>query len=102
MSSLVKNAADAEQVKEAGDKAQRNRRQELDQVRLVVGTSLGRAFYWRLLQLCGVFQSSFNHSGSITAFNEGQRNIGLKLLADLNEAAPEAYVTMMRESKTNV
>lgn len=99
MKPVVKNAADEGQVKDAEKKAKSQREQELEDVRSLLATQHGRRFIWRYLSACGVFTSSWNHSGSIMCFNEGQRNIGLKLLSDVNEASPDAYLVMMKEAK---
>lgn len=97
---LVKNAADESQVKGAEQKMKSARERELADMRFILSTAQGRRVIWRYLEACGVFQISFNHSGAITSFNEGMRNIGLKLLTDINDAAPEAYVTMLKEKET--
>lgn len=95
--SKPRNVADGA---EAGNqKARSAREQELQDFSMLLATRPGRRFVWRLLSLTGVFRTSFDNSGSVTAFNEGQRNIGLRLLADVNEAGPEHYVVMLRESK---
>jgi hypothetical protein len=94
----MKNVADKSQVKQAEYKQKRMRDIELDDVRHVLSTPNGRRYMWRYLAECGVFQTSFDGS-SRTYFREGERNIGLKILADINEAQPEAYVTMLKEAQ---
>jgi len=98
---LVTNAANESQVKEAGSKIKDLRMQELNDMRAILSMPQGRRFVWRYLTHCKVFQSTFNHSGSITSFNEGMRNVGLMMLSDVNDASPESYLTMMKESKEN-
>lgn len=95
---LVKNAADPEQVQQAKEKAESLNDRRLNDVREVLNTVRGRRFYWTLLEFCGVFKTS-NADEFQIFFNEGMRNVGLKLLADVNEAAPEAYLKMLGESK---
>ena len=68
-------------------------------VKKVMQTEHGRRFVRRLLEVAGVFRSSFNNSGSITAFNEGQRNLGLLILADLMTHCPDDFVNMMKDTK---
>ena len=97
-SSLVKNAADPEQVAAAKDKVESLNDRRLNDIREVLNTRRGRRFYWRYLEICGVFKTS-NADASQIFFNEGMRNIGLQLLADVNEAAPEAYLLMLRVSQ---
>jgi hypothetical protein len=93
------NTANPQEVKEQAKKQKSARDREVDDVFFLLGTPQGRRFIWRYLEQCGLFASSFHHSGSQMYFNEGQRNVGLRLLADVNEANPAAYVTMMQEAK---
>jgi len=96
--SIVRNAADPEQVEQAKDKVESLNDQRLNDIREVLNTRRGRRFYWRYLTICGVFKTS-NADASQIFFNEGMRNVGLQLLADVNEAAPEAYLVMLREAQ---
>src|SRR5687767_10645516 len=99
MKPLVTNAANEGQVNEAEKKVKFGRDRDLSDVSAILATLHGRRFIWRYLTECRVFETSFNNSESITYFNEGMRNIGLKLLADVNEASPDAYLQMLKESK---
>lgn len=76
------------------------RRKELDDLRWWLGHPQGRRIALRLLEEAGVFRSSFNHSGSVMAFNEGKRNVGLFLTAELLEAAPAGYFKLLSEHRT--
>lgn len=96
---LVNNAANKSQVKDAAKTEKLKRDRELRDVHHVLSTREGRRFYWRYLCECRIFQSSFNNSGSVTYFNEGKRDVGLKLLSEMDEAAPESYLLMLKESK---
>lgn len=99
MRPLVKNAADEGQVKEAGKKAQFRADRERQDMAWFLSFRQGRRIAWRYLSECGVFQSSHHPSGSQVYFLEGQRNIGLKLLADVTDASPDALIQMMKEAK---
>lgn len=76
------------------------RRTHVEDVKWLMSSPRGRRLVWWLLAKCGVNRTSFNNSGSVMAFNEGQRNIGLVLQAEVLDAAPEAYVTMLNEQRT--
>lgn len=95
---FVKNPADSTQVKEGRAKASFSRKQELADMRKILETQEGRRFVWRYLEVCHIFQSSWSPSAAIH-FNEGQRDIGLRLIADVTEANDEALIQMMREAK---
>lgn len=101
---MARNAADETQVKEAAAKEKRGRERDLEDLRFLLSTIQGRRFVWRQLSECGVFKSSFT-GNSTTFFNEGRRDVGLKLMADVMESKPEAYLQMAQEAKreeTNV
>lgn len=99
MKAYTGNAADIEQVKEAASKEKRGKEQRCDDMLMVLSTPQGRRFIWRYLTECGVFRTSYTGDATNTIYLEGQRNMGLKILSDVNEASPEAYIKMMLESK---
>jgi hypothetical protein len=86
--------ADAEEA-EARD----TRRKELEDLRWLLGHPQGRRLVLRMLEETGVFRSSFNHSGSLMAFNEGRRNIGLWLTSELMEGSADGYLRVLKEHK---
>jgi hypothetical protein len=77
----------------------KGRKQELMDIDTLMSTPAGARFIWRLLTLSGIFRSSFSSDPLVMAMNEGQRNIGLRLLSDLTEACPDKYLNMMRTAK---
>lgn len=99
MTSLVKNAADGEQVRRAGQKERYARKERLDDMRLILATEQGRRFIWDILTQCNMFRSCFTGS-SETYYLEGQRDIGLMLMADVMAAEADKYVLMAREAQT--
>lgn len=96
---LVGNAADPEQVKSAVRKEKFNRDTELNDIRQVLSSLQGRRFVWKYLGVCGVDRISFGNGNDNTNFLEGQRNVGLKLKADIVDADPEYFLQMIKESK---
>lgn len=76
------------------------RDQEIADFKWLVESKQGRRFLWRLLEKTGVYRSSFTGS-SETFFLEGQRNIGLLLVSELNAICPDVYSTMLKEQKSN-
>ncbi len=76
----------------------KQRQGELEDLRWLLGNAQGRRIALRMLDRTGVYRSSFNHSGSVMAFSEGRRDIGLWLTAELLEASPDRYLKLLRES----
>ena len=95
---LDTETADAiRQARADADKLARLR--EVEDVKWLMSSKRGRRIVYRLLQQAGVFRSSFNTNAMQMAFNEGNRNQGLKLLADVTEQSPERYAEMIDEAR---
>lgn len=77
--------------------ARERRRKELDDLRWLMANPQGRRIVTRLLDESGVNRTSFNHSGSLMAFNEGRRHVGLFITAEVLQAAPEGYFKLLKE-----
>jgi len=73
--------------------------QEIEDLRWVMGSEMGRRFVYSNIASSGVFRSSFNTDSLAMAFNEGRRNNGLKLLSSVIEHCYESYIKMQRENQ---
>ena len=84
---------------EAAEKARHalKRKQQVEDFKWLMAHAQGRRIVSRLLEESGVHRTSFNHSGSVMAFNEGKRHLGLYLMAEILEIAPESYVRLLKE-----
>lgn len=71
---------------------------EESDLKWLLGSRRGRRIVWRLLEQSGVFRMSFNTNAMQMAFAEGNRNLGNRVLAQINAVNPEAYVLMMKEA----
>lgn len=79
--------------------AEDERRKDLADIEKLMEKAEGRRIVWRLLEQCNVFGTTFSHEPLTMAFNEGQRNIGLLILADVMEVAPKRYMVMTLEAQ---
>ncbi len=72
--------------------------QKAEDLRNLLATYNGRTVLWGMLEQCNVYRLSFSgESAYNTAFFEGQRSIGLWLLAEIHQVAPNAYLQMQQE-----
>jgi hypothetical protein len=63
------------------------RERRINDIKAVCNLPQGRRLIWEILDYCGVYGMSFvAGSADITAFNEGRRAIGLRLLNRVNNA----------------
>lgn len=75
-----------------------DRAKEIEDFNYIMGDARGRRFMWRVLEMAGVYRSSFT-GNSTTFFNEGMRNIGLMLIGEIHAIAPDAYAQMLKENR---
>ena len=76
----------------------RDQEQEQRRLNAIMATEDGRAWMWDHLANCGVFHSTYTQNPHDTAFNEGRRSIGLRLIADLRELSFKLYQAMEMEA----
>jgi hypothetical protein len=85
-------------IREAEAKRKRvTEEQAIKDFRWLMGTQQGRRIVWRLLDQSGVFRLSFDGNALKMAFNEGNRNFGNQILAQIHRDCPELYSTMTKE-----
>ncbi|MEG9636304.1 hypothetical protein [Enterobacter asburiae] len=71
---------------------------EKDDIKFVMDSEQGRRVVWSLLEKGQVFGTCFNVDPSITAFNEGQRNLALVLFQRVMAHCPDQYLKMAAEA----
>lgn len=66
--------------------------------RAVVANAAGRRVVFDLLSDAGVYRSSFaGEQSHLTAFNEGRRDTGLRLMDRFERVAPAEFAKMLQE-----
>jgi hypothetical protein len=71
-------------------------KQDEQDIRALLSTREGARFFARLLELCGVYRLSYVPGDThATAFNEGKRNVGNAVMADL--AGIDGYTSRLKE-----
>lgn len=83
---------------EADERARLALQIEIDDLKWLMSNKRGRRFMARLLERAGVWRLSFNTNALTMAFNEGTRNEGLRLLAQITAHCPDRYTEMLKES----
>lgn len=95
------DASDPVAVNRERKKAARIRRDRLEFVKAMMDLPQGRAWVNDLLVACHMWSPSFTPGDPhATSFKEGERNAASRILADIMAAAPDQYITMVREGKT--
>jgi hypothetical protein len=77
----------------------REDREEGERLAAFLSMPVARRYMWRVLEACHTFGTSYSDNPYRMAFQEGERNIGIKLLADIMRYCPQQYSVMMQEAE---
>lgn len=84
-------------------RAERLRERRKRDIQEVVKTPHGRRLYWAHLEAAGYFAETFVEGApDVSARNQGERKVGIKIFGDLMWAAPEAFFQMYRENASEI
>lgn len=93
------DASDETQIKKRDLELKRREQSWRDALQDLLKTPPGRNWMWNVLSEADIFRTSFVAGDShASAFNEGKRALGLRLLADIQRLAPDAFFLMSREN----
>lgn len=93
------DAGDPIHVKKRRKEAKQQEIARIDALMAFMSHPQGRAYIWWLLGQCGVHRTSFTGDPYRTVFNEGQRNIGLMVFAELHKHCAGDYAKMVNEAQ---
>jgi hypothetical protein len=97
---LPLDVGDAKSVKEHSKEARDREKKRIEFLRTAMLREEGRIFFYDLLVATHCFRNPFSPEGDrYTAFNCGEMNIGLQVLADLNTHCTKEYLIMMEENR---
>ena len=87
--------------KEAQERAVVVAKTDEEDIKWLMSSKRGRRIVYGLLERAGIWRLSFNTNALQMAFNEGNRNEGLALMAKLMAGCPESYAVMLKEQQPN-
>lgn len=96
------NSADPKQVKRRRVAARKAAKDDTAVMKAILDSALGRGWIWRFLEQCHIFETSFSTDALTTAFREGERNQGLRVLSEVLRADPAAYLAMTKENTKEI
>lgn len=82
---------------EAEARRQFDAQTEVDDLKWLLSNKRGRRIAARILERAGVWRLSFSPNALTMAFNEGGRNVGLGLLAQITQHCPEKHIEILKE-----
>jgi hypothetical protein len=91
------DAGDRTHVRKARDNEKRTDKERASVVSGLMTIPEGRKWLWDFMSQCGIYTTPFSENALVMAFNTGKADVGRRLLADIVEYAPDAYVLMIKE-----
>lgn len=88
------NAADPQQIREAREADELKARQLREDLAFLLSTPQGLRWFRRFVADAYIFHTTFT-GNSWGGFNEGARGLGLKVWAQIVEAAPERILDLI-------
>lgn len=82
----------------ASSKQKVKRKQELNDIRTVLGTKSGRRLVWRLMEHCKVFGKVYDDSPTKTAYYCGQTEIGKFIMSEVIDTDENLLFKLMSEN----
>jgi hypothetical protein len=70
----------------------------IEGLKAMMQTEPGRVWLNKLVNVCSPFTNPFSSDPAVMAFRCGEVNIGLQVIADLNEASSDLYLLMIKEN----
>ena len=92
------DVGDPKQVKERKVELDLVREREIEEFRVILETEAGRAFVWRILSYCRMFERPVTHE--LETFRQlGHGDVGQWLLNEVFTSDIEAFTLMMSEAQ---
>lgn len=92
------NSSDRKAIRAAEKASALRTIQDAEAITAIMSTIPGRAWMWRQLSYAEIFTTNFTGDALRDAFAAGNRNFGLRLLADIMLHCPGQYLQMTKEA----
>ena len=92
------NATSRKDIRRAEKESQIDETMRIDFLRAAMSTTQGRAYFYDHLEFCHLFTDPFTGDALLEAYRKGERNVGLRIFADLLAHCPDYYIQMVKEA----
>ena len=92
------NASSRKDIRRAEKEADRAELAKVEFLRSSLSTIGGREWFYQLLESCHMFSDPFTGNPYQEAFLKGERNVGLRIFADIVQYCPDQYISMMKDA----
>jgi len=99
---MTYDASNRKQIRELEKSSKRDEDERILYLRASLDTRPGRAWFYQFLTDCHLFSDPFTGDALHEAFLKGERNIGLRVFADITLHCPDQYVHMIKEANVRL
>lgn len=92
------DVGESKQVERLKKAAKQDHLQRKETVRKAMGDEQIRKWFYEILLACRIGQNPYSSDPLLMAHSCGEMNIGLRIRSDIETAAPELYLQMMKEN----
>jgi len=92
------DASNRKDIRRAEKDAKADEVARIDFLRAAMSTIQGRAWFYNLLEFCHLFSDPFSGQALLEAYSKGERNVGLRIFADLLAHCPDYYIQMVKDA----
>jgi hypothetical protein len=89
--------SDERQVRRRKLTQRQKEKKQAEDFKALLALPIGRDFVWRMLSNCRIYQHA--NYGEQGQRDLGRRDVGLELLKEILELAPEQYIIMQKEDR---
>lgn len=92
------DASNRKDIRRAEKEVRLAENERVEWLRTALSSIGGRSWFWSLLSECHLFSDPFSGQALHEAYLKGERNIGLRIFAEIVSNCPDQYLLMIRES----
>jgi hypothetical protein len=92
------DASNRKDIRRAEKEAKADDLQRINYLQAAMSHAAGRAWFYDLLEFCHLFNDPFTGNALIEAYRKGERNVGLRIFADLLAHCPDYYIQMVKDA----
>jgi hypothetical protein len=96
------DASNRKSIRAAEKAAKRLEADRVEFLQAALGTRQGRTWFYHFLADCGAFVIAPSFDPHQDYFQLGQRNVGLRIFAEIKSHCPDQYILMEREEYARI
>jgi len=99
---MTYDASSRKDIRAAEKASERLANDRLQFLRAALDTREGRAWFYHFLADCHLFSDPFTGDALREAYTKGERNVGLRIFAEIITHCPDQYILMVKDENVRL